>query len=178
MKRCRPQVLADAVGLRWPARSGLQASSPRASSPRLEQGGTLENLMQGIWQHRSHSPHNRFSTVVVLALPNGFANPTTPAPAVDDRRPMVTPSTVPSGHCPSADAWGSQVPATPTRPVAERGWSAYADDSGRSAFPLEPPSFAPHRWSFQGRPSLSDGQSAVQGTRRLSTAGSAARRHR
>jgi hypothetical protein len=178
MKHCKPQVLAEGVGRRWPAPSGPQASSPRASSPQLEQGGTLENLMQGIWQHHSHSPHNRLSTVVVLALPNGFANPTTPAPAIDDRRPPVAPSTVPSGLCPSADAWGSQVPATPTRPIAGRGWSAYADDSGRSAFPLEPPSSAPRRWSFQGRTSLSDGQSAVQETRRLSTAGSAARRHR
>ncbi len=138
-----PQVLAERVGLQWPTAGAFgPASSPRASSPRLDQGGTLETLMQGIWQPRGHSPHNRFSTVVVLASANAFANPTTPAPAVADRRPSVAPATVPSAAA-SADAWSSQVPAAPTRPVAGRGWSAYADDRGRSAFPLEPPSFAP-----------------------------------
>jgi hypothetical protein len=136
MKRCRPQVLAKGVGFQWPTAGafGSPASSSRASSPPLDQGGTLENLMQGIWQHRSHSPHNRFSTVVVLASSCGLANPTTPASAVGDRRPLVAPSTVPSGLCPLADAGGSQVPPAPTRPPARRGWSAYADDGGRSEF--------------------------------------------
>jgi hypothetical protein len=123
------------------------ASSSRASSPPLDQGGRLENLMQGIWQQRGHSPHNRVSTVVGLAQAYAFANPTTPASAVDDRRPLVAPSTVPAGLRPLADAGGSQVPAAPTRPPARRGWSAYADDSGRSEFPLEPPSFAPRWWA-------------------------------
>lgn len=121
-------------------------AAPQYSLP-LDQGGTLENLMQGIWQHPSHSPHNRFSTVVVLASANALANPTTPASAVDDRRPLVAPSTVPAGLRPLADAGGSQVPSAPTRPPARRGWSAYADDSGRSEFPLEPPSFAPRWWA-------------------------------
>ena len=120
------------------------ASSSRALSPPLDQGGRLENLMQGIWQQRGHSPHNRFSTVVVLASANVLANPTTPAAAVVD---PFGPPTVPSGLRPSADAGVSQVPTAPTRPLARRGWSAYADDSGRSEFPLEPPSFAPRWWA-------------------------------
>ncbi len=68
-----------------------------------------------------------------LAPPSGSANPTTPASAVLRTVPSV----------PSADAAGSHVPAAPTHPLARRRWSAYADDSGRSAFPLGPPSFAP-----------------------------------
>ncbi len=145
-----PKEWAKTVGFHKPtvrpARPHI-ASSSRASSPPLDQGGRLENLMQGIWQQRGHSPHNRFSTVVGLAQAFALANPTTPASAVDDRRPLVLPSTVPAGLRPTADAGGSQVPSAPTRPPARRGWSAYADDSGRSEFPLEPPSFAPGGWA-------------------------------
>ena len=159
-----PKEWAKAVGFHKPAvrPDGPHiASSSRASSPPLDQGGTLENLMQGIWQLGSHSPHNRFSTVVVLASANALANPTTPASAVDDRRPLVAPSTVPAGLRPLAGAGGSQVPSAPTRPPARRGWSAYADDSGRSEFPLEPPSFAPRWWA--AAPPLLSGDVTVAG---------------
>ncbi len=158
-----PKEWAKRVGFHKPtvrpARPHI-ASSSRASSPQLDQGGTLENLMQGIWQQRGHSPHNRFSTVVVLASASVLANPTTPASAVDDKRPLVLPSTVPAGLRPLADAGGSQVPAAPTRPHARRGWSAYADDSGRSEFPLEPPSFAPRWWVATPPAIVSDRQVA------------------
>jgi hypothetical protein len=60
---------------------GARAASPRASSPRLAQGGSFESLMQGICPRRVHSPHNRLSNVVGLAPPIGSAHPTTPGPA-------------------------------------------------------------------------------------------------
>jgi hypothetical protein len=133
LSRSRPKVLAKALGFRWPT---PQASSSRASSPLLEQGGRLEILIQGICFEASclspFTPQSSFDCRR-LASTDGLANPTTPASA--GLRP------VPS--VPSADAAGSHVPTAPTHPLARRRWSAYADDSGRSAFPLGPPSFAP-----------------------------------
>ena len=124
--RSRPKVLAKRVGFRWPTPI---ASSPRASSPRLEQGGRSETLIQGICFHAScilaFTPQSVFACRR-LATPEGYATPTTPASA--GLRP------VPS--VPSADAAGSHVPTAPTHPLARRWWSAYADDGGRSAFPL------------------------------------------
>jgi hypothetical protein len=155
-----PKGWAKAAGFHKPTVRPVRphiASSSRALSPPLDQGGRLENLMQGIWQQRGHSPHNRFSTVVVLASANVLANPTTPAAAVVD---PFGPPTVPSGLRPSADAGVSQVPTAPTRPLARRGWSAYADDSGRSDFPLEPPSFAPRWWAAAPPPIVGDQQVA------------------
>ena len=142
-----PKEWAKTVGFHKPAVRPARphiASSSRALSPPLDQGGRVENLMQGIWPQRGHSPHNRLSTVVGLASASCLADPTTPAAAVVD--PIGSP-TVPSGLRPSADAGVSQVPTAPTRPLARRGWSAHADDSGRSEFPLEPPSFAPGGWA-------------------------------
>ena len=155
-----PKGWAKTVGFHKPAVRPVRphiTSSSRASSPPLDQGGRVENLMQGIWQQRSHSPHNRFSTVVGLASSSVLANPTTPAAAVVD---PFGPPTVPSGLRPSADAGVSQVPTAPTRPLARRGWSAYADDSGRSEFPLEPPSFAPRWWAAAPPPIVGDQQVA------------------
>ncbi len=142
-----PQELAATVGYRKPTPQPHQArlaSSPRASSPRLEQGGRSETLIQGICFQRSSppafTPQSGFACRR-LAQDGAFANPTTPAPA-GLRRYATCP--VPSvATAPSADARGSHVPAAPSRRLAGRRWSAYADDSGRSAFPLEPPSFAP-----------------------------------
>jgi hypothetical protein len=146
MSRCRPQGLAETVGFQRPTLTGAfgsLASSPRASSPRLEQGGRLETLIQRTSYPtvciEDCSPQSGFDRRR-LAPPNGSANPTTPASA-GHRRLATRP--VPSGLSPSADAAGSHVPAAPTHPLARRRWSAYADDGGRSAFPLEPPSFAP-----------------------------------
>ncbi len=131
--RSRPKGLAKTVGFRWPTPN---ASSQRASSPRLEQGGRLEILIQGICFEASCLSSLTLQSAFDcrrLATPRGYANPTTPASAVLRTVPSV----------PSADAAGSHVPAAPTHPLARRRWSADADDSGRSAFPLEPPSFAP-----------------------------------
>jgi hypothetical protein len=140
--------------LRWPAAVGFHKPTPQAarrrstpslrtSSRRLGQGGRVETIMQGIWPRGGHSPHNLVSTVVGLEpLPYGlpFSNPTTPAAAVVD--PCGSPP-VPSGLRPSADAGVSLVPAALAPPTARRWWSAYADDWGRSAFLLEPPSSRP-----------------------------------
>jgi hypothetical protein len=150
--RSRPKVLAKRVGFRWPTPT---ASSPRASSPRLEQGGRLETLIQGICFEASclspFTPQSVFDCRR-LATPGGSANPTTPASA--GLRP------VPSGLRPLADAAGSHVPAAPTHPLARRRWSAYADDSGRSAFPLGPPSFAPEGVAAT-RPAISENDATV-----------------
>ena len=155
--RPRPKVLAKGVGFRWPTPI---ASSPRASSPRLEQGGSLETLIRGIcFQASCLSPFTPQSSFDCrrAAPPRGSANPTTPAPA-GHRRFATRP--VPSGLRPSADAAGSHVPAAPTHPLARRRWSAYADDSGRSAFPLGPPSFAPQGVAAE-RPAISSHDASV-----------------
>ncbi len=141
MTRCRPKVWAERVGFQWPT---PHASSRRASSPRLEQGGRLETLIRGIWMQASClTPQSGFDCRR-LAPPGGFTNPTTPASADVDHSLSLAPPPVPSvAAAPSADARVLHVPAAPARPFARRRWSAYADDSGRSAFPLEPPSVAP-----------------------------------
>lgn len=141
MSRCRPLVLAEGVGFQRPTPI---ASSLRASSPRLEQGGRVETLIRGIYIRASCSTPQSGFDCFRLAPPDGSANPTTPASADGDRSLSVAPPPVPSvATAPSADAVVSHVPAAPARPLARRRWSAYADDSGRSAFPLGPPSFAP-----------------------------------
>lgn len=148
--RSGPKVLAKALGFRKPTPN---ASSHQASSPRLEQGGRLEILMQGICFEASclspFTPQSAFDCRR-LASTAGLANPTTPASAVLRTVPSV----------PSADAAGSHVPAAPTLPLARRRWSAYADDSGRSAFPLEPPSFAPEGVAAE-RPAISGNDATV-----------------
>jgi hypothetical protein len=137
---CWPQRWAAAVGFHKPTVGGLTpptSPSQRASSPRLGQGGRLEILMQGIWPHRVHSPHNRISTVVALEpLPYGlpFSNPTTPASAVVD--PFGSPS-VPSGLCPSADAGDSHVrQGGPTRPPLGEGGRLTPTTGGARHSPL------------------------------------------
>ncbi len=152
MSGCRPKLLADGVGFQRPTvgAAGSVASSLRASSPCLDQGGSVKTLIRGICPHPSipqpaFTPQSDFDCRR-LASPAGSTNPTTPASAVGDRSLSFAPPTVPSGLRLLADATVSHVPAAPTRPAARRRWSAYADDSGRSEFPLEPPSFAPEWW--------------------------------
>lgn len=161
MNRCRPKVLAEGVGFQWPTPGPREAgytSSQRASSPRLEQGGTGKTLIRPTWlrldtNSQPAASKSRGSPQSALACrrlaPAGAsANPTTPVPAGVDHDYVVPPPVPSVAATPSADAGCSHVPAAPTRPPAGRRWSAYADDdSGRSAFPLEPPSFAPGtRW--------------------------------
>ena len=150
MNRYRPKGWAESVGFRWPIPGG--ASGQRASSPQPDQGGSVKascrptsafgNLVKVV-ALQSDFDRRRFASSVA------FANPTTPASAVADLRPSVSPAAVPSpAVAGSADAGGSHVPAAPTRAPARRWWSAYTDDDGgRSEFPLEPPSFAPLWWA-------------------------------
>jgi len=153
MSRCRPKVLAERVGFQWPTVEGAEGSltsSLRASSPRLEQGGRVKTLIRGVCSapvaHAAFTPQSGFDCRR-LAPPDGSTTPTTPASAGVDRSLSLAPPPVPSvAAAPSAAAEASHVPAAPARPLARRRWSAYADDSGRSAFPLRPPSFAPEGW--------------------------------
>jgi hypothetical protein len=136
MSRYRPKGLAKGVGFQRPTASGL-----RASSPRPDQGGIVETLIQASFISGSSlsciAPESGFDRRR-LAQALAIANPTTPASA------GACPAPVPShASARSADAAASHEPSAPTRPSARRGWSAYADDGGRSEFPLEPPSFAP-----------------------------------
>lgn len=141
--RYGPKVLAEGVGFHWP--TVLTASGRRASSPCPDQGGNLKALMQANFVSKSAplviALQSRFDRRR-LAQAVAFANPTTPASAVADFRPTVSPAAVPSPLCGSADAGGSHETSSPTRAPTSRWWSAYADDGGRSEFPLEPPSFA------------------------------------
>ncbi len=145
LARSWPLVWSLGVGLQWPTLPHTAPlSSLRASSPSLDQGGIVKTLMQASFSSKER-------TVIVLTPQSGFdrrrlavANPTTPASAAGDFRLSDSPPSVPS-LC-SADAAGSQVPLAPTRSSPSRVWSAYADDGERSAFPLEPPSFALFGW--------------------------------
>ena len=143
-----PKVLAEGVGFHWP--TVACASGRRASSPCPDQGGSLKALMQADFVSEIVqaviAPQSRFDRRR-LASSDAFANPTTPASAVADFRPSVSPAPVPSPLCGSADAGGSHVTPSPTRSPSSRWWSAYADDGGRSEFPLEPPSFASLWWA-------------------------------
>ena len=172
MSRCGPKVLAEAAGFQRPTVSlGLRPG----------QGGSVKALMQAAFRSGPASaevgtPQSGFDRRR-LATPEGSANPTTPASAAGDCSLRFAPPTVPSpALAGSADATVSHVPAAPTRPAARRWWSAYADDGGRSEFPLEPPSFAPGWWPVK-RASISlDGSSAALRSKRPSEALPEARR--
>lgn len=150
LKGYGPKVLAEGVGFHWP--TVACASGLRAFSPCPDQGGSLKALMQADFVSGLNdvviAPQSRFDRRRLVQA-NAFTNPTTPASAVADFRPSVSPAPVPSPLCGSADAGGSHVPAAPTRAPASRWWSAYADDGGRSEFPLEPPSFAALRMTAE-----------------------------
>ena len=176
MSRCGPKVLAERVGFQWPT---LNASRLWASSPRLEQGGRLETLIRGIYSRACGSTPQSGFDCRRLAPPSGSTNPTTPASADDERSLSLASPSVPSvASAPSADAVVSHVPAAPTRPLARRGWSACADDSGRSAFPLEPPSFAPEGEPAKRAAISPDHALAVLRSIQPSADLSTARRHR
>ena len=68
-----PQEWAKGVGFHKPTVSPAASSSRRASSPRLDQGGIVETLMEGIWQTEEmafepFTPQSPFDVVVSLRL--------------------------------------------------------------------------------------------------------------
>ena len=68
-----PQEWAKGVGFHKPTADPNTSSSRRASSPRLDQGGIVETLMEGIWQteemaFESFTPQSPFDVVVSLRL--------------------------------------------------------------------------------------------------------------
>ena len=155
MSRSRPIAWAERVGFHWP--TVAFASGLRASSPCPDQGGSVKascgpTFVSGSCRlevaPQSDFDRRRFTSS------DAFANPTTPASAVADFRPSVSPAPVPSPPARgSADAGGLHVTLSPTRAPASRWWSVYTDDGGRSEFPLEPPSFASLWWAV-ARPSI------------------------
>jgi hypothetical protein len=136
------EALATALGFHKPegrTRYGSWTSSRlRASSPRLEQGGSLTSSSRESARANGSDPLNRRPAVVGLAAPPyglPSTDPTTRPSAFGRlRRPPV-----PSSRCSSADALGSQVPAALNRLAAKCGWSAHADNRTRGGnSPLSP----------------------------------------
>ncbi len=85
-----PQEWAKGVGFHKPTLSPTRSSSPRASSPRLDQGGIVETLMEGIWQTEEmafepFTPQSPFDVVGSLGLR---------LRAPDHPRPDVVPSSL------------------------------------------------------------------------------------
>jgi hypothetical protein len=109
--------LATKVGFHKPEVGPPYESDPH---PRFGQGGTLvSSPRESVWANKQ-APLNRIPAVVGLAAPPyglPSTDPTTPAPVVQLRC-----TTGPSSRCSSGSRW----------------WSAHADNSGRSEFPLDP----------------------------------------
>lgn len=68
-----PQEWAKGVGFHKPTPNPATSSSRRASSPRLDQGGMVETLMEGIWQpvvmaYEPFTPQSRSDVVGSLRL--------------------------------------------------------------------------------------------------------------
>ena len=68
-----PQEWAKGVGFHKPTADPATSSSRRASSPRLDQGGMVETLMEGIWQteemaYEPFTPQSPFDVVGSLGL--------------------------------------------------------------------------------------------------------------
>ena len=132
--------LAYGIGFHKPiaATAGRLASPARASSPPGDQGGIIEALMEGSLNTISielavGTPQSHFDVVCWRYFPEGAPSPSRPPP------PPPAPLRA------LAVGGGSHVPSAPTRPSARRVWSADADDCGRPAFLLEPPSGHPLR---------------------------------
>lgn len=144
--------LASGVGFHKPiaATAGRQSSPVRASSPPGDQGGSIEPLTGGssnrIWTPPAHgTPRSQFDVVGWRDFPVGAPSPSRLPP----------PQTFLRQVWPFGCAGASHVPATPARP-AWRRQSADADDCGRPAFLLEPPSGHPLRpqgrhWTLTSR---------------------------
>lgn len=107
--------LATKVGFHKPEVGPPYESDPRT---RLGQGGTLvSSVKESVWANKQ-APFSRIPAVVgLVAPPYGLpsTDPTTPARSLfhNDR---------PSSRCSSGSRW----------------WSAHADNSRRSEFPLDP----------------------------------------
>lgn len=108
-------ALATNLGFHKPEVGPPYESDPRR---RLGQGGTLvSSLKESVWANKQ-APFSRIPAAVGLAAPPyglPSTDPTTPARSQfhSDR---------PSSRCSSGSRW----------------WSAHADSSGRSEFPLDP----------------------------------------
>jgi hypothetical protein len=117
-------ALPSNLGFHKPEVKPLYESDPCVS---LGQGGTLvSSLRESVWASK-HSPPSRIPAAVGLAVPPyglPSTDPTTPATAVQLRC-----SAVPSSRCASGSRW----------------WSAHADSSWRSEFPLDPLPSRPDR---------------------------------
>ena len=120
--------LASGVGFHKPiaATAGRMSSPARASSPSGDQGGSIESLTGGslntIWSELAvGTPRSRFDVVCWRYLPKG--NP-------------------PPSRLPPPPPFGA---ATASGFAVRRVQSADADDCGRPAFLLEPPSGHPLR---------------------------------
>lgn len=109
--------LATNPGVHKPEAGSLYESDPR---PRLGQGGTLvPSPRESVWVNKQ-APLNRYPAVVGLAAPPyglPSTDPTTPAPVVQLRC-----TARPSSFLSSGSRW----------------WSAHADNSAGSEFPLDP----------------------------------------
>jgi hypothetical protein len=108
-------ALATNLGFHKPEVGPLYRSDPRDP---LGQGGTLvSSLKESVWANKQ-APYSRIPAAVGLAAPPyglPSTDPTTPARSLfhNDR---------PSSRCSSGSRW----------------WSAHADSSRRSEFPLDP----------------------------------------
>ena len=120
-------TLASRVGFHKPRVEARREPSPtRASSPRSEQGGSLDLLIGGICFQGIEYLSSPESSANVVGLSAGASDPTTPASVA---------IAIPSLR--SADAVLSLVPLAPAPALAWRWWSAHADDGAGSAFPLD-----------------------------------------
>jgi hypothetical protein len=126
-----PLRLSSGPGFHKPiARARREPSPARASSPRDEQGGMADLLIEGICHAGREGRREAFtpeSSASVVGLSAWASDPTTPASAAN---------AVPLAIA-SADAGPSLAHTAPARVPARRWWSAHADDGGRSAFPLD-----------------------------------------
>ncbi len=143
--------LASRVGFHKPiaATAGRLSSPARASSHAGDQGGSIEPLIGGslntiLERQAVGTPQSRFDVVCWRASPAGCPSPSRLPP----------PQTFLRQVWPFGCAGASHVPTAPTRP-AWRRQAADADDCGRPAFLLEPPSGHPLRPQGRHRASTS-----------------------
>ena len=99
---CYPLRWPRGIGFHKPIPGAMRSSSRRASSPRLDQGGSIEALIEGIWRtaemNRSPStPQSRFD--VVVSLRRWLRGPDRPRPKVVHSLTLAA-TLGPAGRCP------------------------------------------------------------------------------